>query len=123
MDGGHEAVLDAVVVVDDLGERREAVRRARRVGHDVHGGLVGLEVHAADEHGRVGRGGRDDDLLRAALEVRRGLLNGGEDAGRLAHNVGARRAPRHLLRVADGEELDRLAVDKLQVTSYKLQVT
>ena len=77
----------------NLRERREAVRRARRVGHDVHGGLVGLEVHAADEHGRVGRGGRDDDLLRAALEVGRGRLGLREDARRLDDVVRAAGGP------------------------------
>ena len=93
MDGGHEAVLDAVVVVDDLGERREAVRRARRVGHDVHGGLVGLEVHAADEHGRVGRRRGDDDLLRASFQVGAGGLRLREDARRLDDVVRAAGGP------------------------------
>lgn len=35
-------------------------------------------------------------LLGAALQVHGGLLDHGEDAGRLADNVRARRAPRHL---------------------------
>merc|ERR1719181_1768338 len=111
VDRRHEAVLDAVVVVDDLGERREAVRRARRVGHDVHGGLVGLEVHAADEHGRVGRGRRDDDLLRAALEVGRGRLGLREDARRLDDVVRAAGGPVDVRRVALAEDLDLVAAD------------
>merc|ERR1719473_2090269 len=72
---GHEALLDAEVVVDHLGERGEAVGRARRVGDDVHRlGVVLLLVDAHDEHGRV-RGRRGDDhLLGPALDVlRRGV--------------------------------------------------
>ena len=34
VDGGHEALDDAEVVVDDLGQRRKAVGGAGSVGHD-----------------------------------------------------------------------------------------
>src|SRR5690606_12062970 len=48
--GHHEAALDAAGVVEDLGERREAVRGARRVGDDVVvRGVVGVLVHAHHE--------------------------------------------------------------------------
>lgn len=35
-------------------------------------GLVRLQVDTTHEHGRIGRGSRDDDLLRATLQVLRG---------------------------------------------------
>ena len=71
MDGGHQALLDAELLMHDLGERREAVGGAARVGHHAHIAAVEHMVHAHDEgRGRLVLGGRgDDDLLRAALEV------------------------------------------------------
>jgi hypothetical protein len=107
-------VLDADRVVDDLGERREAVRRAGRVGDDVVGVLVVLiEVDA--QHHRdvlVRRRGRDDDLGRARVEVLGGVGALGEEAGGLDDDVGAQVAPRQVGRVALGEHLEQLAVDQ-----------
>lgn len=81
MDRGHETLNDGEVVVDDLGERGEAVGRARRIGEDFDVGLVRLLVDANDKHGCVGGWSRDDDLLSAALQMRLRLLRCGEDAG------------------------------------------
>ena len=47
-----------------------------------------------------------------ALQVRRGGLGVGELAGGLDHDLRAQRAPVELRRVLDGEDLDRLAVDR-----------
>ena len=60
VDRRHQAVLDADRVVDDLGRRREAVRRARRVGDDVVlVGVVLVEVDPEDDRDvLVGRPGR-----------------------------------------------------------------
>mmetsp|Transcript_18044 Transcript_18044/g.56190 ORF Transcript_18044/g.56190 Transcript_18044/m.56190 type:complete len:490 (-) Transcript_18044:63-1532(-) len=113
--GGHEALDDAELLVDDLGEGREAVGRARRVGEDVDVLGVRRMVHAHHEHGRVGGRRRDDHLLRAALEVRGGLVDDGEDARRLAHDVRAGLAPRHLVGRLGRVELDLLAVDDQDV--------
>mmetsp|Transcript_17219 Transcript_17219/g.25900 ORF Transcript_17219/g.25900 Transcript_17219/m.25900 type:complete len:334 (+) Transcript_17219:1164-2165(+) len=108
--GGHEALDDAVLVVDDLGERGEAVSGARGVGEDVDVLLVLQVVDAHDEHRRIRGGSGDDHLLGAALQVHRCLLNNGEDAGRLADDVRALLPPRNLGRVLDGKEGDLLAV-------------
>jgi hypothetical protein len=70
--GGHEALGDAELVVDDLGEGRQAVGSAGGVGDDGVLGVVRVEVDTADEHGCVGRGGGDDDLLGTTLQVGRG---------------------------------------------------
>ena len=90
---GHETFFDADGFVQCIGNWRQAVRRARRVGHDVHGGLVGLEVHAADEHGRVRRRRGDDDLLRATFQVGAGRFRFGEDARGLDDVVRAAGGP------------------------------
>lgn len=111
MDGGHETLNDGVLVVDDLGEGSETVGGARGVGDDLVLGLVGLKVDTADEHGGVGRGGRDDDLLGTALQVSRGLLLGGEDTGGLDDVLGAVLAPGDVGGVTLAVDGDGLAVD------------
>jgi hypothetical protein len=69
--------------------------------------VVVLVVDLEDERGVdvLGRSG-DHHLLRAALEVSRGLLAVGEDAGGLDDDVGADVAPGDLRGVALGEGLD-----------------
>src|SRR5207342_1558995 len=59
----------------------------------------------------VGRRGRDDDLLRATVDVGVRLGGVGEEAGRLDDDVGADVAPGNVRRVALGEDLDRGAAD------------
>jgi len=77
--GRHQTLDDAELVVDNLGDGREAVCRARGVGDDVDVRRVFVFVDTQHEHGCVGGGSRDDNLLRTALEMRRGLFFGGED--------------------------------------------
>jgi hypothetical protein len=69
MNGGHETVDDAELVIEDLRHRGETVRRAGCVRDEVHGRIICLVVDAHDEHrGRVfGRGGHDD-LLGPGLD-------------------------------------------------------
>ena len=58
-------------------------------------GVVLVVVDAEHERDvRVGRGRRDDDLLRAGVEVLLGRGPVGEEAGRLEHDVDAEVAPR-----------------------------
>ena len=97
--------------MEDLGEGRKAVGGARGVRDDGVLGLVGVKVDTADEHRGVGRGGRDDDLLGAALEVDRGGGLRGEDTGRLDNVVGAGRAPLDVGGVTLREDGDGLALD------------
>ena len=112
MDRGHETFGDAEIVVNDLGQRGEAVRSARGVGNDILTGVLGV-VDAHDEHGGVIlRGSGHDDLLAAiAGHVRGGLLLVGENTGGLAHVMGTGRAPRDVGGVLLGEDLDNLTVD------------
>jgi hypothetical protein len=70
VDGGHQTLDNLEVVVDDLGEGRQAVGGAGRVGHDLVAGVVGIEVDSDNKHGSVGTGGGDDHLLGSSLQMR-----------------------------------------------------
>lgn len=122
VDGGHETLNDGVLVVDDLGEGSKAVGGARGVGEDVDVGLVFLLVDAHDEHGGVGGGSGDDDLLGTTLQVGGGLLVGGEDTGGLNDVLGALLGPGDGGGVTLGVEGDLLAVDN-EVLAVDLDVT
>ena len=114
VDRGHQALLDAEGVVEHLDHRHEAVRRARGVGDDLVRRGVERVVVDADHEGGVGAGGRgrDDHEGRAGVEVGGRLVAVGEEAGRLDDDVDAEVAPRQLRRVALGEDLERVAVDR-----------
>jgi len=61
--GGHQALDDAEVVVDNLGNGSQAVGGATGVGDNVVAGIVLLVVDAHHIHGGISRGSGDDDLL------------------------------------------------------------
>ena len=113
VDRVHQAALDRQQVVDDLGRRREAVRRAAGVADDVVGRrVVAIFVDAEDDRDVLVLGrGADDDLLGAGVDVRLGLRGIGEDARALEDDVDAEVAPRQGGRVALGQDLDLTAVD------------
>ena len=113
VDRVHEAALDRHEVVDDLGGRREAVRRAARVADDVVGsGVVAVLVDPEDDRDVLALGGgADDDLLRTGVDVRARLVGIREEAGALEDDVDAEVAPRQGGRVLLGEDLDLAAVD------------
>lgn len=111
VDGRHEALGEAEVVMDDLCERGEAVGGAGGVGEDVDVWRVSFLVDAHDEHGGVCGGGGDDDLLGAAFQVGIGLFGGGEDAGGLDDVFGAVLGPGDVGWVSLLVEMDGLAVD------------
>ena len=115
VDGGHETLNDAEVVVDDLGEGSQAVGGARGVGDDGGLAIVGLLVDAHHVHGGIRRRGRDDDALGATLEMGAGLVGGGEHAGRLDDVLGASLLPGDGSGVPLRVELDSLAVDNQAV--------
>ena len=114
VDGGHQALLDAERVVEHLDHRHEAVGRARGVRHDLVGGAVERVVVDADRRRwrrRPTTGPTRSTNGAPAVEVERGLVAAGEDAGRLDDDVDAEVAPRQLLGVAHGQHLERVAVD------------
>ena len=123
MDGGHETLDDGKVVVDDLSKRSKTVGGARCVGDDIRNiRLVGFFVDAHDEHWRICGWGRDDDLLRSALQMSFCLLSGGEDTGRLDNVVSPSVFPGYVCGVFLGVELDGLAVDN-EITAFDLDST
>lgn len=70
VDGGHKTLLDAEVVVDDLGKRSQAVGGAGCVGDDLDVTLVVLVVDTNNEHRSVvGRRSRHDNLLGTTDKV------------------------------------------------------
>ena len=113
VDGGHDAALDAEVLVENLGQGGEAVGGARGVGHDVHRGVVVVALVDTHDEGAVDvlGGSGDDDLLGATVEVGLGLLAVGEEAGGLHDDLDAQVAPGQVGGVALSEHLDVLAVD------------
>ena len=75
VDGAHETLNDAEVVIDDLRKRSETVGSARGIGDDCVLGIVGIKVDATHEHGGICGGRRDNDLLGTTLEVSRSSTN------------------------------------------------
>ena len=112
MDGGHEALDDAEVIVDDLGQRRQAVRGAGSVGHDLDVRGICVEVDTADKHRRIvlGRAGEHNDL-RAGIQMILRLFLGQERTGALKHILDTQLAPGQELRVTVVEQRNTLAVD------------
>ncbi len=110
VDRGHEAAGDADRIVQHLGHRRQAVRRAAGVRDDDVVLCQRVVVHAEDD-GLVGivAGGRDQHPLGAGRQVRLHLFLGGEDAGAFHDDVDV--APGQVGRVADRRDLDRTAAD------------
>lgn len=122
VNGGHETLDDGELVVDNLGERSQAVGCARSVGDDMSLAVVGLLVDTHHVHGGISRRSRDDDLLGTTLQVGGGLLGGGEDTGRLDDVLGTSVLPGDGGRVPLGVELDGLTVDD-KVVALNLDVT
>ena len=115
MHGGHKALDDAEVVVDDLGQRSQAVGGAGSVGNELHIGGVLVEVNAADKHrGVVLCGAGHDDDLGAGIDVCLSLFLGQINASALQDILDAQLAPGDEGGVTIGlvrENLDDLAVD------------
>ena len=112
-------MLDADRVVQDGGDRRQAVGRAGGVGDDdvVPADLVVVDAVDDRQVGSVG-GRRDEHPLRSGRDVRHRLFLGGEDAGALQHDVDLQLLVRQLGRIAlrgdadrPAARIDRVAVD------------
>ena len=95
VDSGHEALLNAEGLVDDLDERSEAVGSARGVGDDGLASVL-LLVDAHDEHGGRLGGSSDDNLLGTTLDVLLALGDLEEDTSRLDDDIGTNSTPRNL---------------------------
>ena len=115
VNGGHETLDDAEVVIENLRHGGEAVGGAGSVGDELHVGSVLLEVDAADEHRGVvlcGTGHHDD--LCAGVDVSLSGLLGEEAAGALENVLHAELAPGQesgVTVLVVRENLNGLAVD------------
>jgi len=63
VDGGHESLHDAKVVMDDFCQGGQAVGGARGIADNLEGVVIPLVVHAHHKLGGIGRRCRDDDPL------------------------------------------------------------
>jgi hypothetical protein len=94
------------------GDGREAVGGAGRVRDDRVRRRQLVVVHAVDDGDvLVGRGCRDQHLLRAGRQVLRGAVAAREDARAFHRDVDAELAPGQLRRIALLDRADRVAVD------------
>ena len=111
VDRRHEPRLDPERVVQHLRHRPDAVRGAGGVRHDVVAvPVVGVVIHAEDErHVRVGRRGRDDDLLRARFQMELGLLTLREQAGGLEDDLHTQVLPRQARRIPLVQETELIS--------------
>mmetsp|Transcript_5567 Transcript_5567/g.10049 ORF Transcript_5567/g.10049 Transcript_5567/m.10049 type:complete len:314 (-) Transcript_5567:327-1268(-) len=118
VDGGHQTLLHTKTLLEqDVDQRGQAVGGARRVGDDVHGGLILLVVHTHHDGLQVTLAwGRDDNLLAASLDVATGLVSLSENTGGLNDDLNAQLAPWQVLGVAGGHDaLDLVAVHNQSV--------
>ena len=86
VDGGHQALHDAELVIQHLGDGGQAVGGAGGVGYERHIRGVLAVVDAHDEHGRIVLGrGAHDHVLGASVNVTLAQLLGQVLAGALAN--------------------------------------
>lgn len=111
VDSGHQSLDNSELVVDDLGKWGETVSCAGSVRDDLHLWLVLVKVDSADEHWRISRWGRDDDVLGTSLDVSIGLVGGGEDSGGLDDGEDIVLSPRDVGRVSLGVADNLVTID------------
>ena len=112
MNGGHDAGNDRESLVQGVGHRSQAVGGAGSSRDNLVILGQGLLVDRVDNGLQVVAGrSRDNDLLSASSDVSHALLFAGVEAGALQNNVNADLAPRAILSVLNGVDLDLLAID------------
>ncbi|KAF3828947.1 hypothetical protein GH733_003211 [Mirounga leonina] len=123
VDSGQESLHDAEVVMDDLGQRGQAVGGAGGIADNLESVVILLMVHTHNEHGGIGRGSRDDDPLGPALQVSPSFLHGGEDPSGLHNILSTSITPFDVGGISLLEDGDGLSIDdKLPVLSLDCAV-
>jgi len=111
VNGGHETLGDAPVVVENLGDGSQAVGGAGSVGNEVHVAGVLVVVNTHNEHGGVVLSrSRHNNLLSTGSDVALSLLLGEEEAGGLYDVLSTELTPGEVLLLALGEASDLAAV-------------
>lgn len=94
----HKTLLDPERIVDDFGERCQAIGSTGGVGNNgMLSRVVLVVVDAHNEHCCVLGGCRDDNLLGTTLEMGAGLGGLSEDTSRLTDVVSTNTAPLDLV--------------------------
>jgi hypothetical protein len=110
--GGHESLHDSKALVDDGGQRCEAVCRAGRIRHNVDALVVSVVVDTHDKHRGVILGGcGDEHLLCATCQVGLGLLPVNKNPGALANIVRSGGSPGNVGGILLAGPVDRTAID------------
>ena len=124
MNSGHQAFYNTKLIVDNLGQRSQAVGGAGSVGHNRHILGVLIQVNAAHKGGGflILSGGRNNNFLCTSGNMRGSFFSGAEHAGGLYDILGAAGRPRNLRRILLFVHFDGMAVnDKLTV--FRLSAT
>lgn len=108
MDRRHEPRLDSDCVMQNLGERGKAIRRARGIGNDKMI-LSEFRVVHSEDHGQIGviRRCRYENALGASFQVGGSLLLRSKDPGAFERYIDAERLVRQFARISDRSHLDR----------------
>ena len=110
--------IDAEGVMDDLGQRDQAVGGAGGIADNLHGVVILVMVHTHHKHGGIRRRGRDDDPLGSTLQVSPSLLHGGEDTNGLHDIFSTIITPFDVGGISLLEDRDGLSIDdKLSILS------
>ena len=110
--GGHSALDDAEILIENLGERRKAIRGARRVRNNVGRRVILVSVDADDVRRDVVslRRSGDDNLLCAGLNVLASARSVEENTSSLNDYVNAHLLPGEVERVTVRNHLDGLSI-------------
>ena len=112
MNGGHEAIGNAELVVKNLGDRSQTVGGAGSVGNELGALFILVEVNAANEHRGVvlGRSGHNN-VLSASVEVSLSLFLGEEETGGFNYVFSANFVPLEFGRILNSGNANATAVN------------
>ncbi len=114
VDGRHRAADDGEIIVDDFGDRSQAICGARRVRNDVM--LCRIVLVMVDAHNQrdifILCWSGDDHFLDCPAKVLLGFVGVSETSGRFDHDLRADRFPRQRGRVFFFENLDGFAINR-----------
>ena len=112
MNGGHQAVNNAKVIVKSLSHGSKAVSGAGSVRNKLGSLNIRIGVYTADEHRGIVLGGcRHNDIFGSGVNMPLSLFLGKEQTGRFNDVFGADFVPLQVGRVLFSGNADSLAVD------------